>query len=366
MTEEVPRHGGNPPSEISQHSLPEPLKGRLNVTVINEPPPGQNTTGIPQWDQKSYTRLTVACGNLLEPILVDINYLDYLSTTTFQRDNDTWYMCHSWTKTWGEGAQSFTSFVNLRTGEYHKVPPLNFWKGTISISPNGKLVMITGGIIATSMAQLLIIDISDFSHVETIHREAFDRSPDYGSLHFDDESNFVIEYVYKFGRYRKSSSSDTSSENTNNSVICFVPLNDDGKYEDYIFDSLPLDNRPPTARYLFYDNYGYVVETRKTVTRKYNPDKKGTGGEIKIKDEMGRDVKNTAESYYSFILVNNMDVISETVSDNYEKYSPYMKSGLSEALIPYDPNEEGSSEFAADLEEARRTLVLESEQSTKS
>lgn len=120
--EDVPRHTPPQPNEINNDEVPPLLRNRLILQVINEKPPGENSTGCPAYDVTDYRRLTVLCGDLSDPIRVEVNYLNYLSYTTFKRqDGYVWYMCHTWTRTWGKGAISETIFINLTTGERHNV-----------------------------------------------------------------------------------------------------------------------------------------------------------------------------------------------------------------------------------------------------
>jgi hypothetical protein len=144
-----PRHAQFDHSNIDELSLPDVLKGRLMLKVINEPPPGRGSNFNVDLKPDRYQRITVLCG-LNKDIEVNIDYIDYLSTFTFERDGDVWYLLHTWTKTWGDGSNSSSVFINLRTGEHHSTPTFNMWRGYLSISKNGKLVLIEAGIMASS------------------------------------------------------------------------------------------------------------------------------------------------------------------------------------------------------------------------
>jgi len=163
-----PRHSQFNHSQIDEELLPESLKGRLKLTIINEKPPGSGTHGVPV--PESYQRLTVLCGENKD-IEVNIDYLNYLSTTTFDRDGCIWYLVHTWTKTWGENSKSSSVFINLNTGEHHMTPTLSMWRGYLSISKDGKLVIIDAGITASSSRQINVIDISDLNNIQLIHYE---------------------------------------------------------------------------------------------------------------------------------------------------------------------------------------------------
>lgn len=142
----------------------------MSLTTINESPPGQGVPGAPV--PPSYQVLTVMCGENKD-IRVDINYLNYLSTLTFERDDgngvDVWYLVHTWTKTWYEGSKSGSVFVNLRTGERHDTCLLSWWRGYLSISKDGKLILLNAGITASSARQTNVIDISDWDNIHLIH-----------------------------------------------------------------------------------------------------------------------------------------------------------------------------------------------------
>lgn len=90
--EEVPRHTPSQPTAIDNSKIPAPLQNRLILETIKEKPPGKNSTGSSAYDVFDYPRLTVLCGDLSSPIKVEVNYLCYLSYTTFKRQDDClWY-----------------------------------------------------------------------------------------------------------------------------------------------------------------------------------------------------------------------------------------------------------------------------------
>src|SRR5665213_2353583 len=136
--ETAPRHYVKGRNEIDEDKVPEELKGRLSLETVNEVPPGEIPNDLkPNYDVQNYDRLHVKCDN---GKVVAIDYLYYLSFTTFKRQyGNIWYLCHTWTKTWGEGSKSGSTFINLSTGERHDVNSLSFWRGTLQISPDGNM-----------------------------------------------------------------------------------------------------------------------------------------------------------------------------------------------------------------------------------
>ena len=193
--ETAPRHivkGGE--MEIDDEKVPIELKGRLALETIEGLPPGEIPNHLkPNWDVKNYLRLTVICDNGTK---VQVDYLDYLSFTTFKRqDGNMWYLCHTWTKTWGEGSRSGSTFINLSTGERYDVNSLSFWRGTLQISPDGNMILIDAGIMASSARKILVYDISCLPKMETIHYEEFWYGIQY-SVSFNENNEYVCTYFY--------------------------------------------------------------------------------------------------------------------------------------------------------------------------
>lgn len=146
-----PRHANFGSSNIDESSLPEALKGRLHLEVVQERPPGETPDHLKNsgYDVKSFDRLTVMCGeNKDTPVVIDC--LNYLSKFVFERDGCMWYLCHTWTKTWGEGSYSNSVFINLDNGENFKTTTFSLWRGDLSISKDGKIILIDAGRTASS------------------------------------------------------------------------------------------------------------------------------------------------------------------------------------------------------------------------
>lgn len=112
-------------------------------------------------------------------------------------------MCHTWTRTWGEGSSSGTTFINLSTGERHDVPTMSLWRGNIQISPDGNMVLIEAGIMASSARQLLVLDISKLPTVDVIHKEEYGWGDiEISDYRFTEDSEFVCTYSYCFQVYK--------------------------------------------------------------------------------------------------------------------------------------------------------------------
>lgn len=191
---ETARHYVNEKVVIDEGKVPEELKGRLFVETIDEVPPGEVPIHLkPNYDVKNFDRLTVTCDNGTK---VQVDYLHYLSFLTFKRqDGNLWYLCHTWTRTWGEGSRSGSTFINLSTGERHDVNSLSFWRGTLNISPDGNMVLIYAGIMASGAQKIIIYDISSLPKIETIHYEECWENISY-SVSFNENSEFVCTYFY--------------------------------------------------------------------------------------------------------------------------------------------------------------------------
>jgi hypothetical protein len=123
--------------------------------------------------------------------LVEVDYLYYESNYTFCRDNCLWYLCHTWTRTWGDGAKSNTVFINLDTGDRYDTNSLSFWRGSLTISPNGYLALITGGIYASSDAFIGVVDLSNLPRVELLHYELFFSNV---GVKFQNDNSIIFTY----------------------------------------------------------------------------------------------------------------------------------------------------------------------------
>lgn len=165
-----PRH--IPPECTTLDELPNALQGRLSVVTVEGQPPGNDDVGGKAKVPQTFQRLIVTCGPNKD-ITVNVDYVYYESKYTFQRGNCLWYLCHTWTRTWGEGAKSSTVFINLDTGDRYDVPIMTYWRGTLTISPDGTLVLLTGGIMGSSDAFIKVVDISHLPLVEVIFYEEF-------------------------------------------------------------------------------------------------------------------------------------------------------------------------------------------------
>lgn len=191
--EAQPRHYVHETNEIDEDKLPADLKGRLSLETIHETPPGEIPDHLKiNYNVKNFSRLTVLCDNGMK---VKVDYLYYLSFTTFKREDGLWYLCHTWTRTWGDGSRSGSTFINLYTGERHDVESLSFWRGTLRISPDGNMILIDAGIMASSARKIIMYDISALPRVETIHYEEFWENVDY-SISFNENNEFECAYFY--------------------------------------------------------------------------------------------------------------------------------------------------------------------------
>jgi hypothetical protein len=195
------------------------LKGRLSLETINEKPPGETPNHLkPNYDVESFNRLTVSCDNGKK---VKVDYLEYLSFTTFKKTHDIWYLCHTWTRTWGEGSKSGlgfgnsalfpsnlmekernfqtyksgSTFINLSTGERHDVNSLSFWRGTLHISSDGNMILVKAGIMASSALKVIVYDISSLPNVETIYYEEIWENVNC-SVSFNENNEFICTYFH--------------------------------------------------------------------------------------------------------------------------------------------------------------------------
>lgn len=161
------------------------LVGRVTVQKV----PGDNIYS---------NTITVACGDLANPVNVIIENT-YPSNYTFNRDGDRWYLLHTCLcldkEKWIHDTS--TVFINLNTGETRKTTSLSFWRGSLQMSPNGKLAIIDAGITASSARQIMVIDLTDWGNVTIIYREEIWSYIDYDTR-FDNDSNVVFEYILEF------------------------------------------------------------------------------------------------------------------------------------------------------------------------
>lgn len=208
--EEQPRHTPNQPTDIDESQLPDSLKGRLKVQIINKVPPGD---GSPWKDPPtSYTQLTVFCGENKD-IEVTVDYLYYLSTLVFERNNDLWYLVHTWTRTWREGSKSSSVFINLRTGENHETSSFSLWRGHLSISKDGNLILIDAGITASSARQINVIDITHLPEIELLHYEE-NWISDYCVKFAENRQDVVFEYLFTDQMFKYFYEGDKSQDLT--------------------------------------------------------------------------------------------------------------------------------------------------------
>jgi hypothetical protein len=148
--------------------------------------------GILTLDEKT---LTIKCNNRV----VVVENVTYVPNYTFERDGGIWYMIHNSTlldkELWIH--DSYTTFINLDTGETHKVPYLSFWRGQIEISPNGKFAAIDAGICGSSARKIYIVDLTDWENVTITHYEEIWTFIDY-TVSFNDNSDSVFTYTFYF------------------------------------------------------------------------------------------------------------------------------------------------------------------------
>ena len=337
--EEAPRHITAQATYINEDEIPLPLKGRLSLKIIDEKPPGENLTKVPQYDVFNYTRLTVLCGDLGSPIVVDVNYLNYLSYTTFKRqDGHLWYMCHTWTRTWGEGSMSGTTFINLSTGQRHDVPTLSYWRGNLQISPDGNLILIEAGITATSDRQLFVLDISHLPSIDVIHHEHYG----YGSTElcdykFNEKSEFECTYLFFFQLFKdkmKFIHYFGSDDLTDDDFLKYINDNckESEKSEEYIDISMNYED-------------GSYVRTECVVKRKRNIDrgitnnfkefdsetfKRDNNKEDFLRDEKFGQLENDliGNKFFSDMKINDMTITEMSLGEDFEKFHRYMKKGM--------------------------------------
>lgn len=142
--------------------------------------------------------VTVACGDLTNPknVIVENTYPTYY---TFNRDGDRWYLLHTCLcldkKKWIHDTS--TVFINLNTGETRKTSSLSYWRGRLTMSPNGKLAIIDAGIQASSARQIMVVDLTDWDNMTIIYREEIWSYIDYNTR-FDEDNNVVFEYILEF------------------------------------------------------------------------------------------------------------------------------------------------------------------------
>jgi hypothetical protein len=152
----------------------------------------ENRIIVQKISDKNGNTVTVKCGDLENPFEVIIENT-YGSGHKFVRDDCIWYLIHAINV---ENAHT-TVFVNLNTGETRKTISLNYWRGSLTMSPNGKLAIIKGGIIASSAVQILVYDLTDWDNVNIIYREEIWTFIEY-NVRFDKDSNVVFEYTFEF------------------------------------------------------------------------------------------------------------------------------------------------------------------------
>lgn len=324
--EEAPRHITPQPTLINEEEVPLALKGRLQVNIINEKPPGENLTGSAAYDVSNYTQLTVLCGDLSNPIVVHVKYLNYLSYTTFKRqDGCIWYMCHTWTRTWGQGALSGTTFINLETGDRHDVPSLSFWRGNLQVSPDGNLILIEAGIMASSDRQLLILDITNLPAVDVIHKEYFGYGgTELSDWKFNEKSEFECTYLYFFQVFKDK--------------IKFVHYfgsddKSDAEFTKYVYENCPEHQKTKNEKdFCIYNMKDYEgglsVMVEATVKRKRNENRPITNNFGNLPSPSYTQEKILENSFFADIYVNEM-IVTETIpGEDFDQFKPYMKQGL--------------------------------------
>ena len=341
--EDVPRHITVQATSVNEDEIPLPLKGRLSLKTIDEKPPGENLTYSSHYDVFNYPRLTVLCGDLQAPIIVEVDYLNYLSYTTFKRqDGCLWYMCHTWTRTWGQGAKSGTTFINLETGERHDIPTLSYWRGNLQISPDGNLILIEAGITATSARQLLVVDISNLPLVDVIHHEKYGYgSTEISDYKFNEKSEFEctysfyfevfknkIKFLHYFGEndksnkefleYVKSNCTDSEKKTLleNSDYIGGMESFEDGSYvrADCVTTRKRNPERPIVNNFEKFDLKDFVNEEETVVERN-----------VKFDNLQNDLLKN---KFFSDMNIDYMTVTNLVLGDNFETFYRYMKMGL--------------------------------------
>jgi hypothetical protein len=202
MKLQEPRHGVNIPSDLPDH-LPQKLKDRFRLETIMGSPPGyiRNGSNGPEYDHvpKSWTKLFITCDN---NSIVEVDYINYLISSTFMRDGQEWYMIHTWTRTYGPDSMHKTVWVNLETGENHITKSLSKWRNNLEISPDGKLASLSYSIECTSSVAIEVYDISNLEDIKSIYYHDYS-SHFKSSIEFskDDPLSVVIIFEYSKEQY---------------------------------------------------------------------------------------------------------------------------------------------------------------------
>jgi len=225
------------------------------------------------------------CGDLSNPIEVVIEDT-YLTNQIFTRDGETWYMLHTRNK--------FTVCVNLDTGETRKIRSLNFWRGKIQISPNGKLAVITAGITASSWCQILVVDLYDWDNVTVIHREEI--FIDFEVRFDDDDNNVIFEYLFDFRIL--------------DDQVSLVYGDNEEKFSKYLWEVTNVDKQiEEMPKYYSASSEellsagGEETTIKVTLTRKRNPS-------LISPDRTEKwDSKKNKKIYQSYITLDEMEII---------------------------------------------------------
>jgi len=213
--------------------------------------------GILTHDDKT---LTIKCKDRI----VTFEGVSYVSDYTFERDGGIWYMVDSSTLLDKEGwvYDSYTIFIDLDTGETHKVPCLSFWRGKLEMSPNGKFAAINAGICASGATKIYIVDLTDWENVTIIHYEEIWSFIDY-TISFNDNSDSVFTYTFDFAILDNHVS--LIEQDTISDKDMIKAIHDENKDEIKEYCSSDVDE--------IYEMGGIKQTIITKVTRRRNPDK---------------------------------------------------------------------------------------------
>lgn len=245
--------------------------------------------------------ITILCGeDLSKPVIIEdacwnIPYI-------FQRDGDFWCWVNT-SKPIDLEKRKYERhgvFVNLNTGEKKVIDhTLIDFRSTTTFSPNGKLVIIDAGIIASSGCKTMVIDLTDWDNVTVIYCEEIWDYIEY-SAKFDEDSNVVFTYVFELFAF-----DDKVALNQQGSIW-------DEDFIDYFYENTTenVSGNHSLGKETLLINGGECTTITHTVVRKYDKSLVTRDSARKWSFDEKR-YKKDYENYMGMcVMVNEMAVVS--------------------------------------------------------
>lgn len=204
---------------------------------------------------------------------------------------------------------------------------MSLWRGNLQISPDGNMILIEAGIMASSDRQLIVLDISKLPAVDVIHKEYYGFGGTELSNHtFTENSEFVCTYSYFFEVYKEK-------------IRCMHYFDEttEKEFKQYVLDNCLESERSKLTskndyiyRRITEFEGGFNVCVDCTVTRKRNEN-------ITPMNNWGKDDTNfqTASienNFFAYILFDDMITTSVIGGEDYDEFLKYMGKGVNDLV----------------------------------